>query len=233
MAELRRIGHKGAALIETGNTLESFDAAVACGVDMIELDVLRTREGRFVIAHDYPDAASREPLSLSEALATFREPPLDQVEIDLDIKLPGREAELAGAIAGSGLIDRAMVSTMEISTLEALKKLQPDLRRGWTFPRVRRDWTKDRWARPVLGAGMALLRRRLPAEIAKRAQELDLHAVWIYHWLVTPEAVAAAESAGVELYAWTADDAERVGALRAMGVHGICTNDPRLLVPAS
>jgi len=37
---MKRIGHKGADLIAPGNTLASFDAAVAAGVDMIEFDVL-------------------------------------------------------------------------------------------------------------------------------------------------------------------------------------------------
>ena len=32
---LKRIGHKGADLIAPGNTLESFDAALAAGVDMV------------------------------------------------------------------------------------------------------------------------------------------------------------------------------------------------------
>ena len=39
----RRVGHKGAAHIEPGNTLASFDAALRHGVDMIELDVLSER----------------------------------------------------------------------------------------------------------------------------------------------------------------------------------------------
>ncbi len=52
----RRVGHKGADAITEGNTIESFEAAVECGVDMIEIDVLRDREGRFVIAHDHQDA---------------------------------------------------------------------------------------------------------------------------------------------------------------------------------
>ena len=37
---LRRVGHKGADHIAPGNTLASFDAALAAGVDMIEFDVL-------------------------------------------------------------------------------------------------------------------------------------------------------------------------------------------------
>ena len=40
VSELRRIGHKGADHIAPGNTPESFDAALAHGVHMIEFDVL-------------------------------------------------------------------------------------------------------------------------------------------------------------------------------------------------
>ena len=122
----RRVGHKGADAIAEGNTLASFEAAVDAGVDMIELDVLRDREGRLVVAHDHRDALERKPLTLSEALTAFLEPPLDEVEIDCDLKLPGREAELAGALAGHGMIERAMVSTMEISSLVKLRQLEPE-----------------------------------------------------------------------------------------------------------
>ena len=64
----RRVGHKGAAHIEPGNTLASFDAALAHGVDMIELDVLSERvdgTGRLLVAHDYEDLRSRTPLTVS------------------------------------------------------------------------------------------------------------------------------------------------------------------------
>jgi glycerophosphoryl diester phosphodiesterase len=66
---MRRIGHKGAALIAPGNTFASFDAAAAAGVDMIEFDVLPEPDtGRLVLAHDYADAASRAPHTLEEGL---------------------------------------------------------------------------------------------------------------------------------------------------------------------
>lgn len=224
----RRVGHKGADAVVSGNTLESFDAAVELGVDMIELDVLRDRNGRLIIAHDYSDALKRQPLDLSDALDAFLEPPLDEVEIDCDLKLPGREAELAGALAGRGLIERAMVSTMEVESLQRLKQIEPDLRRGWTYPKTRRDWTADRWAAPMLVAGLATIRRRFPKTLAARADELEASAVWAYHEIVTPKLVEAATDAGVELIAWTVDDLERMRELVEMGVHGICTNDPRL-----
>ena len=102
-----------------GNTLESFAAAVEAGVDTIEFDVLWLPDAHLpmedraplVVAHDWHDAERRTPLALTEALDAFLEPPLDQVEIDLDIKLPGREEELVEALRERGLIERAMVST--------------------------------------------------------------------------------------------------------------------------
>ena len=225
----RRIGHKGADAIVEGNTIESFEMAVEIGVDMVELDVLRTREGRLIVAHDYLDASERRPLTLTQALDAFTQAPLDQVEIDCDLKLAGREAELAGAIAGRGLTERAMVSTMEVESLVKLRSIDPDLRLGWTIPKTRRDWTRDRWARPALGAGLALLRRRLPKLISERAPQLDVDAIWAYHPIVTAEAVEAAHALDLELNAWTVDTAERIDELAALGVDGIVSNDPRLL----
>jgi glycerophosphoryl diester phosphodiesterase len=228
----RRVGHKGADAITEGNTIESFEAAVSCGVDMIEIDVLRNREGQFVIAHDPDDALSRRPLDLTEALDAFLDPPLDQVEIDCDLKLPGREAELAGALAGHGLIERAMVSTMEISSLTKLRQLEPELRLGWTYPKTRHDWTAHGWAVPGVVAGLAAMRRRFPKTLREKAPRLDVDAVWVYHQIVTPKLVEAAEEAGVELITWTVDDLDRMVQLLEMGVHGVCSNDPRLFEQA-
>jgi glycerophosphoryl diester phosphodiesterase len=224
----RRIGHKGADAVTPGNTIDSFIAAVDLDVDMIELDVLRDREGRLVIAHDYQDALSRRPLALVDALDAFLDPPLDEVEINCDLKLPGREAELAGALAGHGLLERSMVSTMEVESLMKLRKLEPDLRLGWTYPKTRRDWTQYRWMTPALKAGIAAIRRRFPSELEARAGTLGIDAVWAYHQIITPKLVEAAEAVNVELIAWTVDDAARIRDLLDMGVHGICTNDPRL-----
>lgn len=224
----RRVGHKGADAIIEGNTIASFEAAVETGVDVVELDVLRTREGQLIVAHDYEDAAARDPLTLTAALDAFRYPPLDQVEIDCDLKLVGREAELAGTLAGHGLTDRTMVSTMEVESLAKLRSIDSELRLGWTIPKTRRDWTRYPMARPALGAGLALLRRRLPKQIAEQAPRLDVDAVWAYHHILSTEAVEAANKAEIELYAWTVDDAERVAELAEMGVHGIVSNDPRL-----
>jgi glycerophosphoryl diester phosphodiesterase len=224
----RKIGHKGADTIAPGNTLESFEIAVEHGVDMIEFDVLRDREGRFVIAHDYGDAASRRPLGLIDALDAFCQPPLDEIDFNLDLKLPGREAEVAGALSGHGLVERASVSTMEVESIVKLRRLEPELRIGWTVPKTRRDWVSYRWAGPAVAATLAAMRNRMPKTIASKAPELGVTSIWAYHRLVTPRLVEATREAGLELMAWTVDEADRIAKLAEMGVQGIVSNDPRL-----
>jgi glycerophosphoryl diester phosphodiesterase len=225
---VKRIGHKGADVIAPGNTLASFRAAVEIGVDMIEFDVLRMPDGELVVAHDYHDAGGRVPLSLANALDAFTGPPLDRVDLDCDLKLPGGEDRLAGALRDRDLLDRTMVSTMEISSLRRLREIEPALRLGWTYPKVTRDWDGKRWARPAVAVALVLMRRRLPGLAADTILGLGVQALWVYWPLVTRSLVETARAAGVEVFAWTVDDPGRMRALRALGVDGICTNDPRL-----
>jgi glycerophosphoryl diester phosphodiesterase len=225
---VKRIGHKGADVIAPGNTLASFRAAVEIGVDMIEFDVLRMPDGELVVAHDYHDAGGRVPLSLANALDAFTGPPLDRVDLDCDLKLPGGEDRLAGALRDRDLLDRAMVSTMEISSLRRLREIEPALRLGWTYPKVTRDWDGKRWARPAVAVALVLMRRRLPGLAADTILGLGVQALWVYWPLITRSLVETARAAGVEVFAWTVDDPGRMRALRALGVDGICTNDPRL-----
>lgn len=46
------IGHRGAAGLDTENTLKSIEKAVSLGVDMIEFDVWTTKDGVPVLSHD-------------------------------------------------------------------------------------------------------------------------------------------------------------------------------------
>jgi len=181
-----------------------------------------------VIAHDWEDAERRTPLKLTEALDAFLEPPLDRVEIDLDIKLPGREEEVVEALGERGLVERAMISTMELHTLGRILELQPALRRGWTYPKVTKDWNSKRWAKGPMLAAMVAMRHRLPGLAAQKLPQFGVEAMWVYHPLITPRLARICRLARVELIAWTVDDLPRMQKLVAMGVDGICSNDPRL-----
>jgi glycerophosphoryl diester phosphodiesterase len=247
---LKRIGHKGADAIRPGNTLESFAAAVAAGAEMIELDVLRPRAEfadrgdwrqapagptspgapPLLVAHDWGDAARRKPMTLDAVLDAFTKPPLDGVQVHCDLKIAGREDELVQALEAHGLLARGSVSTMEVSSLRALAEIEPGLSRGWTLPKVTRDWNSMPWARPVVFAALAMLRMRLPGIVRRDAPELGVRSIWAYEPVITARLARACHEVGVELIAWTVDDLDRMRALARLGVDGICTNDPRLFV---
>jgi glycerophosphoryl diester phosphodiesterase len=235
-SKLRLVGHKGADLIAPGNTLESFRAAVEAGVDTIELDVLWLPDSHLpleqraplVVAHDWADAERRTPLALTEALDAFLAPPLDRVEIDLDIKLPGREEEIVNALRERGLSERAMVSTMELYSLKRILELAPELRRGWTYPKVTKEWNSKPWARPALPVALSAMRYRLPGLAAQKLPQMGVEAMWVYHPLVSTRLARICRLAKVELIAWTVDDEKRLRQLVDAGVSGLCSNDPRL-----
>jgi len=234
--KLRLVGHKGADAIASGNTLESFRTAVEAGVDTIEFDVIWLQDAHLpleqrhplVVAHDWEDAGSRTPLKLTEALDAFLEPPLDRVEIDLDLKLPGREEEVVAAIVERDLLERAMVSTMEMHSLKRILELEPQLRRGWTFPKTSRDWTKKPWARPVLPIALQGMRLQLPGLAAQKLPQFGVFAMWVYHPLVSARLARICDLAGVELIAWTVDEERRMRKLVELGVTGLVSNDPRI-----
>ena len=232
---LRRVGHKGADHIAPGNTTASFDAALAAHVDMIEFDVLPEDQfapatTRLLLAHDYehvpPDA-----LALEDGLAHLASPQFADIELDVDLKLPGYERRVVEALRRYGLVDRTIVSTLYMRSLVVVRELEPRLRLGWSVPRVRRDYTASALtALPAFGL-LVRMRRRLPGVAAAHVRAGRCDAVMAHWRLVTPRLVRKLRDAGGDLYVWTVDDAERIRALEALGVTGVITNDPRLFRP--
>jgi glycerophosphoryl diester phosphodiesterase len=229
MPGLIRVGHKGADHVAPGNTIGSFEAALEHGVDMIEFDVLRARDGRLVLAHDYADSERRECLTLEEGLEHFAGETYAAVELDVDLKLPGYESEVVEGLARHGLTERSLVSTMYTESLDRLGELEPGMRRGWSVPRVRRNYLEAPLAvrLPVYGMA-AYMRARLPSMASRRIRSGGCEAVMSHQILVSRRLVRAVQGAGGQLYVWTVDDARKIHALEALGVDGVITNDPRL-----
>jgi glycerophosphoryl diester phosphodiesterase len=230
---LLRIGHKGADLIAPGNTLGSFDAALAHGVHMIEFDILpefhdRPAEGRLLLAHDYEHVAGA--LELDAGLEHLASAPFADVRLDVDLKLPGYEDRVVAALRAHGLLERTLVSTMFMRSLVRLRELEPSLRLGWSVPRIKSGWA----ASPVVavpGYGVLLyLRRRVVRAARAHLAAGRCDAVMAHHRLVTSALVKAVREEGGELYVWTVDDAAHIRRLERLGVTGVITNDPRLFM---
>jgi glycerophosphoryl diester phosphodiesterase len=227
----RRVGHKGAAHIEPGNTLASFDAALRHGVDMIELDVLSERpdgSGRLLVGHDYRDLRGRTPLTLERALEHLSGERFADIELDVDVKLPGYELRVLDALRSFDLVGRTLVSGMFPAGLALIRATEPTLRLGWSVPRVRRDYTTDALTAVPALAILTGYRAMLPRRARRALLEGRFDAI-MAHWRVVTRALVRAVSAGGgELYVWTVDDSAHIARLTAMGVDGIITNDPRL-----
>jgi glycerophosphoryl diester phosphodiesterase len=228
---MKRVGHKGAHLIAPGNTFDSFRAALDHGVDMIEFDVLRARDGRLLLAHDYEDAERADAHTLEEGLDHFAEDAYAGVELDVDLKLPGYEREVVDGIVERGLADRVLISSQYIESIELIGRLEPRIRRGLSVPKVQRDYTRSVLAPFAYGA-IQVMKRRLPARAARLIASGGAEALMAHYLMVTPRLVAAVRGAGGQLYVWTVDDAKRIARFEALGVDGVITNDPRLFDPA-
>ena len=146
----------------------------------------------------------------------------------MDIKHRDYEREVVFSLLERGLVERSIVSTTFTESLSVIGKLAPDLRRGFSIPRARRDYTKSALLAPPAYAVLRMMRRQLPgkARIALRAGRCEGLMV---HWLLaSPQLVEAVHGADGFVYAWTVDDPERIALLDAQGFDGVITNDPRL-----
>jgi glycerophosphoryl diester phosphodiesterase len=228
---MRRVGHKGAGHIAPGNTFDSFAAALAHGVDMIEFDVLsehRDGSGELLLAHDWDDAAARRAHTLEEGLEHFTDVVYDGIELVVDMKTVGYEERVAQALSRHGLSGRVLVSTTENPSLALLRAHHPELRLGWSLPRMRRNPLANPITMLPAVAVLTYVRRALPGVVANRIRRGEIDALMAHYRLVTPRLADAIRAVGGELYVWTVDDAARIAELERIGVTGVISNDPRL-----
>jgi glycerophosphoryl diester phosphodiesterase len=215
------IAHRGAwgpgapgAAVE--NTLEAFENAIALGVDMIELDVRRTRDGQLIVFHDarvkgVPTGSLRyealrvkrtrsPPPLLADVLALAK----GRVALNLEVKEAGYVEETIALLRPFGL-DRCLLSSFLDELVLEAKALAPELRTGL-----------------LVAAG---LRRALTVRLpAANADVLCLH-----RRLADSTALARAAAAGASCVIWT------VNAPRALdrylghdAVEGVITDRPAL-----
>ncbi|MCW2995565.1 MAG: glycerophosphoryl diester phosphodiesterase [Conexibacter sp.] len=213
-APVKRVGHKGAGQLAPGNTVASFEAALAAGVDVIEFDVTRHR-GRLVLAHSRLEARRHQVVPLAAGLAHLSDPRFAHVTFNVDLKRPGYELQTLDLLQAAGLTDRCLISSQFARSLDRVRRLDPGVRvgisvGGWISRR------RHRWNR-------GLTQRLVVAVEAGRFDCLMAH-----HGLVDADLVTRMTACGAEVYAWTVDSQILIERLLLTGVAGITTNDPRL-----
>jgi glycerophosphoryl diester phosphodiesterase len=218
------IAHRGASAVRRENTVEAFVEARRLGADMVELDVRRTRDDALVIHHD----ASVPGLG-----------PIIGLRRD---ELPPWVPTLDEAIDAS----TGMVVNIEVKS----SPLDPDFDEDrWVAARVAERVGERAWHERVLVSSFDLMSidrvhtiddaiptalLTLPGfdtqEAAATALEHGHRVLHPHDLAVTPEVVAHLHSRGITVNVWTVDDPDRMRALIEMGVDGICTNVPDVLV---
>jgi glycerophosphoryl diester phosphodiesterase len=208
-----RIGHGGASALAPANTLASFDAAHEVGVDVVEFD-LRAWHGELVLAHTVLHARRGYNVRLRDALAYLCQPRFADLGLNVDVKHVGCEQVLLDSLRDAGLLGRTLISSQVTIVLDRVRALEPRARIGISVggrvARFSRRWND--WREQVL-AGLEA--RRWDALMAQ-------------HRLVDHGLLEEVVDRHGLLYAWTVNERPAIDRLRALGVHGIATADPRL-----
>jgi glycerophosphoryl diester phosphodiesterase len=212
-----RIGHGGASALERANTLASFDAARAVGVDHIEFDV-RSWDGELVLAHTRLHARLGGCVRLRDALRYLATPGFADIGLHVDVKRVGCEAQILECLHEAGVLDRTLLCSQIPAVLDRFRVLDPEVRVGISVggraARATHRW--GAWRLPVL-AGLASGR---------------WNVLMVQHRLVDRALIDSVSAHGARLYAWTVNERRLIQALTELGVHGIATSDPRLFGPA-
>jgi glycerophosphoryl diester phosphodiesterase len=219
-----RVGHRGAPALAAENTLASIAAAIEQGVDLVEIDVVE-EAGTLRVAHSRAELTPDSP-TLADALVLAAE---QDAGLILDLKSVGAEKDVVEALRRHRRLDRAVVSSFHPRSLRALKGLAPELTTGLSYP-VDRIGIADQAAfRPLIRAGLAGLRRTLPARIGGMLARARADAAMLHYALVSPRLVERCHARGAAVLAWTVEDEVALRQVLAAGVDGVITNDPRLL----
>ena len=225
---LIRVGHKGADHVTPGNTAASFAAALDCGVDMIEFDVMPMPDGRLVLAHDPEDATARDPLTLAEGLDHLAHADYRGIELMVDMKAQGYERAVVAELRARELSERTVVSTHYLESLALVGELAPEIRRGWSVPNVKRDYTESLLLKLPAAVAVLLMRARIPGRAARAITAGRCEMLMSHHLLVSPRLARSVHDADGQLFVWTVDDAEHIARLERMGADAVISNDPRL-----
>jgi glycerophosphoryl diester phosphodiesterase len=225
-----RVAHRGASGLFPENTLLAFREAVACGVEMIELDVQLSRDGELVVMHDQTNGTGR---LRDQTLAELRQwdagqgeriPLLTEVltlaqaagiRLVIEIKgadeagsLPIAEA-LVPLLQRTGWVDRSIVTSFHPGALLRARALEPRLS-------CMLDPT------PLDGS-------LSPRAVCEQTLAAGANIVGYYYRVTTAALVTECRLTGLALWTWTPNSAEEIEAQVRLGVQAVVTDRPDIL----
>ncbi|MDY6951882.1 MAG: glycerophosphodiester phosphodiesterase family protein [Thermodesulfobacteriota bacterium] len=217
------MGHRGAAALEPENTLLSISRAIEIGVDAVEIDVHLSKDNEVVVIHDATldrtsngtglvcshtlkelkklDAGKGETIpTLQEVMALIDK----RVKLVIELKEEGTEGQVVALIHENGLVDNVYVISFWHRLVQRVKEMGQGIKTG------------------VLLVGC-------PVDTTVATQASADAFVMRYTFVDNPF-VEMAHRKGLKVFIWNIDDPTLVQPYADMGVDGIGSNDPRILV---
>jgi glycerophosphoryl diester phosphodiesterase len=220
-----KVAHRGGAALGPENTLAAVRAALARGVDMVELDVVEA-EGELRLAHSAAQAGGAP--SLEEALGLFRADVPSHVALDLDLKSPDSAEEVLAALGRHRLLERTLLTSFYAHALRAAHALEPALPTGLSYPNDRYGLSERRPFAAFVGPGLGALRRALPLRIDWMLGRARANAAMLHHALVTAPLVERCHRRGAAVFVWTVESEEDLQRVVSARVDGVIVDDPGL-----
>ena len=221
----RLIGHRGVRGRLPENSLAAFRAAFEAGLDGVEFDVQRSRDGALFLHHDSELSGGRvaRTLTLAELQAFDSNiPTLDDLFalsrcypgklLNLEIKTQtlrsdGVERAVVQAVIASRLEGRVLISSFNPLALGRVRLLAPELRTALLYV-------------PDVPA---------PLRSGHLARWLHVDALHPHYSQVDEKLLRWAARRGLSVNTWTVNDVALVKELTRLGVNGLMADEPETL----
>jgi glycerophosphoryl diester phosphodiesterase len=199
--------HRGGTPVDGVSAVDRYRRAIDLGVDFVEFDVRRTRDGATVIFHDDRTASGREVRALSHrelaeelgpeamTLDELLDVAAGRVGLHLDLKETGYEAEVVRAALDRCPVDRLVITSGD-AAIRTIKEQFPEVRAGLSIGEEINHlalWMK--------------LRVRL-SELFPGGRLGRCHAdfVAVHQQLARLTVLRFCQSQGIDAWVWTVDD---------------------------
>ena len=226
------VAHRGASRAAPENTLSAMRKAVEYGADYAECDVFQTKDGEIVLFHDeemerttgkggmiwdYTLAELKELEVGSWFKEEFRGEPIPtlqeviravkgKIKLNIEVKVSGKDPEIAQKVVDiirtENIGEECMVTSFEKPVIEKIKEIAPDLITGFIF---------DEEHPPDIFDG-------------------NWDYVCSKRNIVDETFVQKAKQNGKKIFVWTVNYPAEMKKLIALGVDGIITDVPNVLM---
>jgi glycerophosphoryl diester phosphodiesterase len=219
------LGHRGVRGARPENTIDAFTLAFESGLDGIECDVQRSRDGQLVLFHDFElhdkqltkltyihlkslDSSIPKLAELFE-LAKMYPGTVLNVELKTEtLRTDGLEADTLKLIREHGLQDQVIISSFNPMSLLRVRLIDPYIRVGLLYSEDMRWWLRN----------------------GQLAGWLHVDAIHPHHSQVNEKLIKRALVRNLMVNTWTVNDPMRISSLCSLGVTAIIGDDPEVLL---